>query len=94
MCFYCSGREFDPWSGNKDPVCLMVWQINKEIKNFKLFIRLKQQQQMSSIERGQGPAGKWAACRPLRVGLHPAHGSRGADRAVILQVLRTETGLG
>ena len=27
--FHCRGRRFDPWSGNQDPTCLGVWQINK-----------------------------------------------------------------
>ena len=31
--FHCRGRGFDPWLGNQDPTCCMVWQEKEKPTN-------------------------------------------------------------
>ena len=46
--FYCRGHGFNPWLGNQDPACHMVWPPKKN-RNVKSVIVLKNQ------ERGDRP---------------------------------------
>lgn len=32
LCLHCRGNRFEPWSGNKDPICCVVWSKKGGVK--------------------------------------------------------------
>lgn len=35
-CYHCGGAQVDPWLGNKDPACPMIWPKIIKVNFFKV----------------------------------------------------------
>jgi len=54
LCFQLRGYGFDPWSGNRDPTCLVVWppkKIGNLTVNWEKKFSLKERPNKIKIDR-------------------------------------------